>query len=147
MDPLLLFLIVFSVLFASAVIWLHRETSRVGGLKQWLTDLPTTNFRIFVSIVLAVFFVVVAMLLNIIAAMNPDVQLSDVVIDTLALFLFGMMGIDAASYIAKRVTHRPANGDDTPPGSTATMPTQGGTTIRTEGPATVQVTPPPVNGQ
>jgi hypothetical protein len=146
-SPLTIFVLILVLVWGSIALLLRNETQRAGGLKAWLVDLPTTNFRIFVSIVLAVFYVVITMLLTVVAAMNPeDVRtLPDVVLDTVGLFLIGMMGIDAASYIAKRLTHKKYadGGDDPPPGSTSQMPAApGSTTVQTGGAATVTVVQP-----
>lgn len=144
MNPILLYFLTLIIVFGSFYLLIHNEAKKVGGLKAWLVDLPTTNFRIFVSIVLAILFVISTQLVTIIHTMNPeDVrELPDVVLDTIGLFIFGMMGLDTAAYLGKRLTHKPAGGDDAPPGSTATLPVPGSTTVQTGGPATVTVQPP-----
>ena len=144
MNPVLLYCLTLGIVFGGFYLLVHREAKKAGGLKPWLVDLPTTNFRIFVSIVLAILFVISTQILTIIHTMNPeDVrELPDVVLDTLGLFIFGMMGLDTAAYLGKRLTHKPAGGDEPPPGSTGTMAVPGATTVKTQGPATVQVNPP-----
>jgi hypothetical protein len=145
MNPILLYFLTLVVVFGGFYWLIHREAVKAGGFKPWLIDLPTTNFRIFVSIILAVVFVISTQLLTIVAAMNPeDVRpLPDIVLDTVGLFIFGMMGLDTAAYLGKRLTHKPSGGgDDAPPGSTGTMAVPGATTVKTQGPATVQVNPP-----
>lgn len=154
MSPLTIFVLVLVLVWGGIALVLRNETRKAGGLKAWLADLPTTNFRIFVSIVLAVFYVTVTMLLTVVSAVNETVSpLPDVVLDTIGLFLIGMMGIDAASYIAKRLTHKKyADGDDdSPPGATAQQPIPVGAqqvTVATQGGAsqttvtTQQSTPP-----
>ena len=142
MNPILLYFLTLVIVFGGFYLLIAREVKKAGGFKPWLTDLPTTNFRIFISIILAIVFVISTLLLTIVHVMKPeDVRpLPDVVLDTIALFIFGMMGLDVASYLGKRLTHRPA-GDDVPPGSTATMPAPGSTTVRTGGPAEVTMVP------
>ena len=150
-SPLLIFLVVLLLVFGGAAWAFRTEIKRAGGIKFWLADLPTTNVRIAVSVLLSVFFVVISMLATVLAVMNPAEvrQLPDDVLDTVALFLLGMMGIDAAAYIAKRMTHQKYadGGSDPPPGSTQQMPVQGGTRIQTEGAATVTVVPPTTEGE
>jgi len=154
-SPLLIFLVVLLLVFGGAAWAFHTEIKRAGGIKFWLADLPTTNVRIAVSVLLSVFFVVISMLATVLAVMNPAEvrQLPDDVLDTIALFLLGMMGIDAAAYIAKRITHRDPSGDAAPPGATQEMPagasrvtvaTQGGPSQTT---VTTQPAPIPMEGQ
>ena len=151
MSPLLIFILVFAVIVGGVAVALRVETKRAGGIKPWLADFPTTPGRIFVSILLAVFFVVITMLITVISVTNPgEVRpLPDVVLDTVSLFLLMMMGIDTVAYIAKRMTHQKYadGGSDPPPGSTQQMPVQGGTRIQTEGAATVTVVPPTTEGE
>lgn len=147
MNPLLLYFLTLLLVFGGFYWVIHLEVRKVGGLKPWLMDLPTTNFRIFVSIILAIIYVVSTLLLTIISAMKPeDVRpLPDVVLDTIGLFIFGMMGLDVASYLGKRLTHKPASPDDLPPGSTGQMPVAGGTRVQASG-VTVDVVPPNPGG-
>lgn len=149
MNPILLYFLTLATVFGGFYFLIHREARKAGGLKPWLVDLPTTNFRIFISIILAIVFVVSTLLLTIMHAMKPeDVRpLPDVVLDTIGMFIFGMMGLDVVSYLGKRLTHRPSSPDEGAPGYTDQMPAPGGIAMQTAGPATVQVTPtPPANG-
>lgn len=143
MNPILLYFLTLIIVFSGFYVLIHKEASKAGGLKPWLTDLPTTNFRIFVSIVLAILFVISTQLVTIIHTMNPDDvrALPDVVLDTIGLFIFGMMGLDTAAYLGKRLTHKPTREDDTPPGSTGTMPVPGSTTVKTTGRTEVEIVP------
>jgi len=70
-SPLLIFLIVLLLVFGGAAWAFHTEIKRAGGIKFWLADLPTTNVRIAVSVLLSVFFVVISMLATVLAVMNP----------------------------------------------------------------------------
>ena len=144
MNPILLYFVTLVIVFGGFYLLIHLEARKAGGFKPWLMDLPTTNFRIFVSIILAIVFVISTLLLTIVHAMEPeDVRpLPDVVLDTLGLFIFGMMGLDVASYLGKRLTHKPQGGDDGPPGATGLHHAPGATTVQTGGPATVTVNPP-----
>lgn len=63
----------------------------------WIEKLNTTNFRIVVSIGLSVMFVTTCMVCAIVGR-----PLQGEIINTVAMFLLGMMGIDAASFIGKR---------------------------------------------
>jgi sterol desaturase/sphingolipid hydroxylase (fatty acid hydroxylase superfamily) len=149
MNPILMYFVTLAVVFGGFYLLIYREAQKVGGLKPWLMDLPTTNFRIFISIILAIVFVVSVLLLTIIHAMNPeDVRpLPDVVLDTIGMFIFGMMGLDVVSYLGKRLTHKPRGDDDVPPGATGTMPAPGAMQVKTSGPAEVNVGPPMPSGQ
>lgn len=137
MNPILLYFLSLVIVFGGFYLIVAREVRKAGGLKSWLIDLPTTNFRIFISIILAIVYVISTQLLTILHAMNAEVgPPPDAVLDTLGLFIFGMMGLDVASYLGKRMTHKPGGGDDAPPGATGTMRTE----VRMDPPGTVQVT-------
>lgn len=143
MNPILLYFVTLVIVFGGFYLLVAREVARAGSIKAWLADLPTTNFRIFISIILAIVYVVSVLLLTIIHAMKPeDVRpLPDVVLDTIGMFIFGMMGLDVVSYLGKRLTHKPSGGDDAPPGSTGMHQQPGSTTVKTTGPTEVRVAP------
>lgn len=68
-------------------------------MKQWVNDLSTTNFRIFVSIVLAV-IVVLTLLIGVV--LNKPMQ-TDIVV-TIVTFVAAMLGIDLTQFVMKRKT-------------------------------------------
>jgi hypothetical protein len=70
---------------------------------RWLAELPSTNFRIFVSVCLAVVFVL-TMLLGIVLGREIPLDIATM----LATFLAAMMGIDLVQFKVKRDTFTPA---------------------------------------
>jgi disulfide bond formation protein DsbB len=78
-------------------------------MKQWVADLATTNFRIFVSIMLAVVTVIV-MLVCLIA----QIPLQSEIVWAVLAFLGAMLGIDVTQFSIKRKTELV-----TPPTTTA----------------------------
>lgn len=69
---------------------------------NWAKDLPTTNVRIFVSIVLAVLLVLTLLVMLV---LGRDIKVDAAL--TIAGFIFSMMGLDVAQYVQKRKTHIP----------------------------------------
>lgn len=97
---------------------------------KWLSELNTTNFRIVVSIALAVFYVLVVL-----GGVMMDRKMDVGVLGTLQWFLLGMMGLDVASFIGKRFS-------DIGYASAKAQPQ-----VNVAAPATVQVAPTlPDNG-
>lgn len=64
---------------------------------NWINEVNTTNLRIIVSLVLAVIYVLV-----ILAGAVLGKQMPMEALNTAGLFIFGMMGVDAAQFIGKR---------------------------------------------
>lgn len=65
---------------------------------NWINTVNTTNLRIVVSLILAVIYVLV-ILLGVISGHLTD---GNSALDTAGLFIFGMMGVDAVQFTAKR---------------------------------------------
>lgn len=70
---------------------------------KFLARIPSTNLRIFVSVVLAVIYVVGTMFAGII-----DRELDSGNVITLGAFLLTMMGLDVAQFAVKRSTFIPS---------------------------------------
>ena len=68
----------------------------------FLAKLPSTNLRIFVSVLLACIYVLGAMGMNLIDRRVPEATLI-----VLGSFLLAMMGLDVAQFSVKRATHMP----------------------------------------
>jgi CelD/BcsL family acetyltransferase involved in cellulose biosynthesis len=64
---------------------------------NWINEVNTTNLRIIVSLVLAVIYVIVILAGAVLGKTMPMEALN-----TAGLFIFGMMGVDAAQFIGKR---------------------------------------------
>lgn len=69
-------------------------------MKAWVSDLSSTNFRIFVSIVLAVFVVTVLTVVGLV--LNRPVQ--EGVMYAVLGFIGVMLGLDVSQFIMKRKT-------------------------------------------
>ena len=78
---------------------------------KWLATLPTTNFRIFVSIMLAIVFVLVV-LAGIVAGKITGTN--DGPLYTVGGFLLIMMGLDVTQFSVKRLTHQPTEPPNEP---------------------------------
>jgi disulfide bond formation protein DsbB len=68
-------------------------------MKRWIADLATTNFRIVVSIALAVLLVVVLLI-----AIMMRIELQSEIVWALVAFVGGMLGIDVTQFSIKRKT-------------------------------------------
>lgn len=79
-------------------------------MKAWVSDLSSTNFRIFVSILLAVFVVVVLTIVGLV--FNQPVQ--EGVMWAVLGFIGLMLGLDVSQFVMKRKTELV-----TPPTTTA----------------------------
>lgn len=64
---------------------------------NWINNVNTTNLRIVISLVLAVIYVAVILVGAVLGKQLPIEALN-----TAGLFIFGMMGVDAAQFIGKR---------------------------------------------
>ena len=64
-----------------------------------LFTVPTTNLRIVVGLVLAVLFI-----FFLFAAMVLQIKLEEKLVEVVAWFIFGMLGVDAVQFIGKRAT-------------------------------------------
>lgn len=69
-------------------------------MKAWVSDLSSTNFRIFVSILLAVFVVVVLTVVGLV--LNRPVQ--EGVMYAILGFIGVMLGLDVSQFVMKRKT-------------------------------------------
>lgn len=65
-----------------------------------IKHLPSTNFRIFVSVLLSVVFVIGTMVL-----VGLGTEPSEYVLAVIAAFLLAMMGLDVTQFAIKRKTH------------------------------------------
>jgi hypothetical protein len=68
-------------------------------MKRWIADLSTTNFRIVVSIGLAVLLVLVLL-----TALMLRIELQSEIVWALVAFVGGMLGIDVTQFSIKRKT-------------------------------------------
>lgn len=68
-------------------------------MKKWIADLATTNFRIVISICLAVLLVVVLL-----TALILKIELQSEIVWALVAFVGGMLGIDVTQFSIKRKT-------------------------------------------
>lgn len=68
-------------------------------MKQWISDLSTTNFRIFVSIVVAVIVV-----LTLLAGLILRIEMQTEVVFAILAFVGAMLGIDVTQFSIKRKT-------------------------------------------
>jgi len=96
------------------------------SFKAWVADLNTTPYRIVVSIWLSV-AVVIALMVGLLLGAQGILKkgaMQESIVDSILLFLFGMMGIDAASFIAKRATYKPS-----PPNPPDVEDAQAGATV------------------
>jgi hypothetical protein len=99
-------------------------------MKRWIADLATTNFRIVVSIGLAVLLVIVLL-----TALMLKIELQSEIVWALVAFVGGMLGIDVTQFSIKRKTEIV-----TPPQTTAEHATV--TTVATAPAATQPVGKP-----
>lgn len=74
----------------------------MNAFVEWLKEMPSTNVRIAVSLVLATFFVVVALVADL--AGHP---ISENTLDTLAISITTWMAADVVQFGWKRKTHAP----------------------------------------
>lgn len=81
-------------------------------MNEFLAKLPSTNFRIFVGVMLAVVLVLYVILAQIaVGIWEKEVLLPEPYTKTLLGFVVLITGIDAAQFIAKRVTHKEGVGE------------------------------------
>lgn len=66
-------------------------------IRTWVDDVNTTNLRILVSIVLAILYVLVVLGGTMLGKFTETSA-----INTVAMFLLAMMGLDVAQFIGKR---------------------------------------------
>lgn len=66
----------------------------------WVEKMPSTNFRIFVTVLLEVIYVLVILLL-----LGLNVQLQADIVFWLGVFITAWLGIDVAQFRIKRKTH------------------------------------------
>jgi len=74
-----------------------------------LSDLPTTNLRIVVSLTLAVCYVI-----GIFVLYARNIVISTEMAFTLGTFILAMLGIDLAQFTIKRKTYKPGETDQEP---------------------------------
>lgn len=74
-------------------------------MREWLAKLPSTNFRIFISVILGVFYVVSSLLLS-----AYDKPVDQVTLYVVGGFIALMMGLDVTQFSVKRATYK-----ETPP--------------------------------
>lgn len=98
---------------------------------DFINGVNTTSLRILVSLVLAAVYVMVILAGAVLGRTMPVDALN-----TAGLFIFGMMGVDAAVFTAKRFSDRDY--------AAAKVPTPPNVTV--EAPSTVQVRPAAVSG-
>jgi hypothetical protein len=78
----------------------HARSRREGeAMKRWIADLATTNFRIVVSLMLAVLLVVVLL-----AGVMAKIELQSEIVWGLLTFVGAMLGIDVTQFSIKRKT-------------------------------------------
>jgi uncharacterized membrane protein YjjP (DUF1212 family) len=68
-------------------------------MKRWIADLATTNFRIVISLGLAVLLVVVLL-----TGLMFKIELQSEIVWALLAFVAGMLGIDVTQFSIKRKT-------------------------------------------
>lgn len=68
-------------------------------MKRWIADLATTNFRIVISLGLAVLLVLVLL-----TALMLKIELQSEIVWALVAFIAGMLGIDVTQFSIKRKT-------------------------------------------
>lgn len=68
-------------------------------MKRWVADLSTTNFRIFVSIMLAAVLV-----LTLLVGLMLKIELQEGIVWALVAFVGAMLGIDVQQFSIKRKT-------------------------------------------
>ena len=68
-------------------------------MKNFIDTLSTTNFRIFVSVMLSVILV-----LSILTAVLRGTQMQTEIVISLLTFVGGMLGIDVTQFVMKRKT-------------------------------------------
>lgn len=68
-------------------------------MKRWIADLATTNFRIFVSILLAAVLV-----LTLLTGLMLKIELQEGIVWALVAFVGAMLGIDVQQFSIKRKT-------------------------------------------
>jgi hypothetical protein len=109
----------------------------MAGTTDFINGVNTTSLRIMVSLLLAVVYVVVILAGAILGKTLPSEALN-----TVGLFIFGMMGVDAAVFTAKRfsdVNYAAAKTPTAPSPVNVEAPSQ--VTVR---PAAAPVGAPPV---
>lgn len=68
-------------------------------MKRWIADLATTNFRIVISLGLAILLVLVLLI-----ALMLKIELQTEIVWALVAFVAGMLGIDVTQFSIKRNT-------------------------------------------
>lgn len=68
-------------------------------MKRWIADLSTTNFRIVISLGLAILLVLVLL-----ASLVLKIELQSEIVWALVAFVAGMLGIDVTQFSIKRNT-------------------------------------------
>jgi hypothetical protein len=87
-------------------------------VKTWIADLATTNFRIFVSLMLAVLLVV-----TLLVALVVKIELQSEIVWGLLTFVGAMLGIDVTQFSIKRKTEIVTPPQTTAENATATTVT------------------------
>lgn len=85
-------------------------------MSGFLRRLPTTNFRIFVGVLLAAFVVLYAVVAAVFEGLSEKDLLMDVDhLKVLYTFVFLLLAVDVAQFTAKRATHKEGVGEDDTP--------------------------------
>jgi disulfide bond formation protein DsbB len=87
-------------------------------VKKWIADLATTNFRIVISLMLAVLLVIVLL-----AGVMLKIELQSEIVWGLFAFVGSMLGIDVAQFSIKRKTEIVTPPQTTAENATATTVT------------------------
>jgi hypothetical protein len=89
----------------------EQMSEHATRFQRWVADLPSTNFRILVSICLAV-VVVLSALLSMLVAPGRMGMVQEPIFNSILIFLGVMMGLDVTAFAIKRTTFT-----ETPPAS------------------------------
>lgn len=99
-------------------------------MKRWIADLSTTNFRIVISLGLAVLLVVVLLV-----GVMLKIELQEGIVWALVAFVGGMLGIDVTQFSIKRKTEIVTPPQTTAEHATATTVVSASVPPKQEGPS------------